>query len=44
MQFGSAGSTTHLTCVLLNAAIGVQITHVAEIGGWNKPKKGSDGS
>jgi tripartite-type tricarboxylate transporter receptor subunit TctC len=30
MQFGSAGagSATHMTCVLLNAAIGVNITHV----------------
>ena len=30
MQFGSAGagSATHMTCVLLNAAIGVEITHV----------------
>ena len=30
MQFGSAGagSATHLGCVLLNAAIGIDITHV----------------
>jgi tripartite-type tricarboxylate transporter receptor subunit TctC len=30
MQFGSpgAGSTPHLTCALLNAAIGVNVTHV----------------
>jgi tripartite-type tricarboxylate transporter receptor subunit TctC len=30
MQFGSAGagSATHMTCVLLNAAIGVDVTHV----------------
>ncbi len=30
MQYGSAGagSATHMTCVLLNAAIGVKITHV----------------
>jgi tripartite-type tricarboxylate transporter receptor subunit TctC len=30
LQFGSAGigSATHMTCVLLNAAIGVEITHV----------------
>jgi tripartite-type tricarboxylate transporter receptor subunit TctC len=30
MQYGSAGagSATHMTCVLLNAAIGIEITHV----------------
>jgi tripartite-type tricarboxylate transporter receptor subunit TctC len=30
MQFGSAGagSATHMTCVLLNAAIGINVTHV----------------
>ena len=30
MQFGSAGggSATHITCVLLNVAIGVDVTHV----------------
>jgi tripartite-type tricarboxylate transporter receptor subunit TctC len=30
MQFGSAGagSGTHVTCLLLNSAIGVDITHV----------------
>jgi tripartite-type tricarboxylate transporter receptor subunit TctC len=30
MQFGSAGagSATHMTCVLLNAAIGIDVTHV----------------
>src|SRR5262245_14437194 len=30
MQYGSAGtgSATHMTCVLLNAAIGVDITHI----------------
>jgi len=30
MQYGSAGagSATHMTCVLLNAAIGIDITHV----------------
>jgi tripartite-type tricarboxylate transporter receptor subunit TctC len=30
MQFGSAGggSATHITCVLLNVAIGVEVTHV----------------
>jgi tripartite-type tricarboxylate transporter receptor subunit TctC len=30
MQYGSAGagSATHMTCVLLNAAIGVDVTHV----------------
>src|SRR5262245_10674731 len=30
MQYGSAGagSATHMTCVLLNSAIGVEITHV----------------
>jgi len=35
MQFGSpgAGSTVHLACALLNAAIGVNITHVPYRGG-----------
>jgi len=35
MQYGSsgAGSAPHLACVLLNAAIGVQITHVPYRGG-----------
>jgi tripartite-type tricarboxylate transporter receptor subunit TctC len=35
MQFGSAGvgSITHLSCVLLNAAIGAQVTHVPYRGG-----------
>jgi tripartite-type tricarboxylate transporter receptor subunit TctC len=35
MQFGSAGAgtTTHLGCVLLNAAIGVNVTHVPYRGG-----------
>ena len=35
MQFASAGtgSTGHLDCVLLNAAIGVNITHVPYRGG-----------
>jgi tripartite-type tricarboxylate transporter receptor subunit TctC len=30
MQFGSAGagSATHMTCVLLNSAIGIDVTHV----------------
>jgi tripartite-type tricarboxylate transporter receptor subunit TctC len=30
MQYGSAGigSATHMTCVLLNAAIGIEVTHV----------------
>jgi tripartite-type tricarboxylate transporter receptor subunit TctC len=30
MQFGSAGvgSGTHVTCLLLNAAIGIEVTHV----------------
>jgi tripartite-type tricarboxylate transporter receptor subunit TctC len=35
MQFGSAGvgSPVHLACVLLNAALGVNITHIAYRGG-----------
>jgi tripartite-type tricarboxylate transporter receptor subunit TctC len=35
LQFGSAGAgtTTHLGCVLLNAAIGVNVTHVPYRGG-----------
>jgi tripartite-type tricarboxylate transporter receptor subunit TctC len=35
MQFGSAGtgSADHLTCVLLNAAIGIDVTHVPYRGG-----------
>ena len=35
MQFGSAGvgSTNHLGCVLLNAAIGVNVTHIPYRGG-----------
>jgi tripartite-type tricarboxylate transporter receptor subunit TctC len=35
MQFGSAGagSATHLGCVLLNAAIGVDVTHIPYRGG-----------
>lgn len=35
MQYGSggAGSATHLACVLLNAAIGVNVTHVPYRGG-----------
>jgi tripartite-type tricarboxylate transporter receptor subunit TctC len=35
MQYGSAGagSTAHLTCALLNAAIGVDITHIPYRGG-----------
>jgi tripartite-type tricarboxylate transporter receptor subunit TctC len=35
MQFGSAGagSATHLGCVLLNAAIGINVTHVPYRGG-----------
>lgn len=35
MQFGSAGvgSITHLSCVLLNATIGVHVTHVPYRGG-----------
>jgi tripartite-type tricarboxylate transporter receptor subunit TctC len=35
MTYGSAGagSTTHLSCVLLDAAIGVQVTHVPYRGG-----------
>jgi len=35
MQFGSAGagSAVHLACALLNAAIGVNVTHVAYRGG-----------
>jgi tripartite-type tricarboxylate transporter receptor subunit TctC len=35
MQFGSAGagSTTHLACALLNATIGVNVTHVPYRGG-----------
>src|SRR5207247_856072 len=35
MQFGSAGtgSANHLACVLLNAAMGVNITHVPYRGG-----------
>jgi len=35
MQYGSAGagSPTHLSCALLNAAIGVNVTHVAYRGG-----------
>ena len=35
MQYGSAGagSTVHLACALLNAAIGVDVTHVAYRGG-----------
>jgi tripartite-type tricarboxylate transporter receptor subunit TctC len=35
MQYGSAGvgSTTHLACALLNARIGVEVTHVPYRGG-----------
>ena len=35
MQYGSggSGSATHLACVLLNAAIGVNITHIPYRGG-----------
>ena len=35
MQYGSAGvgSSTHLACVLLNAAIGVNVTHIPYRGG-----------
>src|SRR5262249_57429981 len=35
MQYGSAGvgSTTHLACALLNARIGVDVTHVPYRGG-----------
>jgi tripartite-type tricarboxylate transporter receptor subunit TctC len=35
MQYGSAGagSTTHLSCALVNAAIGVNVTHVPYRGG-----------
>jgi len=35
MQFGSpgAGSSNHLACVLLNAAIGIDVTHVPYRGG-----------
>jgi len=35
MQFGSAGpgSATHLGCVLLNAAIGIHVTHIPYRGG-----------
>jgi tripartite-type tricarboxylate transporter receptor subunit TctC len=35
MQFGSAGpgSATHLGCVLLNAAIGINVTHIPYRGG-----------
>ena len=35
MQYGSAGagSTTHLACALINARIGVEITHVPYRGG-----------
>ena len=35
MQYGSAGagSTTHLACALLNAKIGVEVTHVPYRGG-----------
>ena len=35
MQFGSAGagSATHLGCALLNAAIGVDVTHIPYRGG-----------
>src|ERR1700730_12217129 len=35
LQFGSAGAgtTTHLGCALLNAVIGVKVTHVAYRGG-----------
>jgi tripartite-type tricarboxylate transporter receptor subunit TctC len=35
LQFGSAvaGSTTHLGCALLNAVIGVKVTHVPYRGG-----------
>src|SRR5262249_30077965 len=35
LQFGSAGpgTTTHLGCALLNAVIGVQVTHVPYRGG-----------
>src|SRR5262249_56530520 len=35
MQYGSggAGSATHISCVLLNAAIGVNVTHVPYRGG-----------
>jgi len=35
MQFGSAGagSATHLGCVLLNAAIGIDVTHIPYRGG-----------
>ena len=35
LQFGSAGAgtTTHLGCALLNAAIGINVTHVPYRGG-----------
>ena len=35
MQFGSggAGSATHLACALLNAAVGIEVTHVPYRGG-----------
>src|SRR5690242_3554411 len=35
MQYGSggAGSATHISCVLLNAAIGIDVTHVPYRGG-----------
>jgi tripartite-type tricarboxylate transporter receptor subunit TctC len=35
MQYGSAGvgSTTHLACALLNARIGVEVTHIPYRGG-----------
>jgi Tripartite tricarboxylate transporter family receptor len=35
LQYGSAGagSSTHLACVLLNAAIGINVTHVPYRGG-----------
>ena len=35
MQFGSAGagSTTHLACALINAKVGVDVTHVPYRGG-----------
>jgi len=35
MQYGSpgAGSTSHLACVLLNAAVGVDVTHIPYRGG-----------
>jgi tripartite-type tricarboxylate transporter receptor subunit TctC len=31
--YGNVGSTTHLACALLNAAVGLNVTHVPYRGG-----------